>query len=117
MTKYTKWRNVIGFERFPEYLKYMKAIFPQSDLHHILGSTTAKKFTDALVYPVSHEFHLSEVEKKKAHYFEKYLFGAIVNFTNWAVDQGFTEILGGNSAEDVAEYIGKVHKFLRRKKT
>lgn len=81
--EYRRYRFILGFERFPEYLSYMKEQFPNLDLHHILGSVRGGKFTDALIYPISHYFHLYEVEAKKPYYFSVYLDSSAKYFIRW----------------------------------
>lgn len=70
---YTRYRNVLGFEKSQRFLIWVKKLFPNTDLHHILGSTIGKKFTDYLVVPLPHRFHLEVVEYNRAKYFDKYL--------------------------------------------
>lgn len=85
------YRRILGFERFPEYLEYMKILHPKKDLHHLLGSTMGKKFTDALIVPVLHRHHIEEVEPNKAKYFVVYLPQSVRSFQVYCVTQlGFT---------------------------
>jgi hypothetical protein len=57
-----KCQNELGFEKAPEYLKWLKEKYPWLEPHHILGATSKRlKFTDYLVIPVTREEH------KKAH--------------------------------------------------
>lgn len=88
---YTIYRAVLGFQKFPKYLASMKRKYPDKDLHHLLGSILGKKFTDALVVPIPHNFHLNVVEKNKAEYFDKYLTLSIIHFLEYMEEElGFT---------------------------
>lgn len=70
--QFTWLRNIFGFERDKKYLAWVKSLFPNMDIHHILGSTFSKKFTDYLVAPIEHEEHLTKAEYNKAEYCTKY---------------------------------------------
>ena len=101
--EYTHYRAKLGFERFPKYVKYLKAMFPNYDLHHILGSEGKLKHTDALLFPYTHEFHLYTVHKNPAMYFKLNLAGSVFYFEHYICN-----VLGGiiplgltNTPEDI----------------
>jgi len=101
--EYTHYRAKLGFERFPKYVKYLKALFPLQDLHHILGSEGKLKHTDALLFPYTHEFHLYTVHKNPAMYFKLNLAGSVFYFEHYICN-----VLGGiipigltNTPEDI----------------
>lgn len=84
--EFIMWRHVIGFHKFPEYLKVMKNKYPDKDLHHILGSKHSKKYTDALVVPIDHNFHLEKVDKAEARYFPIFIIPAWEHWLNYCSD-------------------------------
>uniref|UniRef100_A0A6H2A1L3 Uncharacterized protein n=1 Tax=viral metagenome TaxID=1070528 RepID=A0A6H2A1L3_9ZZZZ len=83
-SNYKKYRAELGFDKFPDYLKwYHNQINRGYDLHHLLGSETGKKHTDALVYHFPYEFHLRIVDKNRSKYFELYLEQSVKMFEKW----------------------------------
>jgi hypothetical protein len=96
MNDFTQYRTILGFQKSKKYLAYMKSCYPDKDLHHILGSVFNKKFTDYLVVPVDHDFHLNKVEPNKAYWFSQYLKWAVRSLVHYA-----RQILGFSTAEIV----------------
>jgi len=120
MTEYTRYRAQLGFEKFPEYIKHLKSLYPTKDLHHILGSVTAKKFTDALLIPLDHEFHLCVVERNKALCFEKYLKSAFHYFYHWAKERfslsdEYEKYRENLEPESIKEFIKIVYAYSQTK--
>ncbi len=74
---FIKFRNELGFEKSRRYLQWAKMQHPDKDLHHLLGSTVGRKFTDYLVVPITHEEHLLIAERFKALFFIQNLHKAI----------------------------------------
>ena len=74
---YLRFRHILGFQKSKRYLAWMKEKYPNKDLHHLLGSVKSKKFTDYLVYPFEHNYHINVVEKQKSFYFRKYIGNSI----------------------------------------
>lgn len=89
--KFTMLRRVFGFEKDKQYLAWVKSLFPNYDLHHILGSTTGKKFTDYLVIPLSHEEHLNKAENYKADYCIKHYNFAVGILLRYAKEKSIVE--------------------------
>lgn len=84
--EFIRWRHIIGFQKFPEYLKVMKQKYPHQDLHHIAGSKHSKKYTDALVVPLDHKFHLEKVDREEARYFPLLISPAWEHWLNYCSD-------------------------------
>ena len=70
--RYLKYKDQVGCDNVPDYLKYAHHLYPYSDLHHLFGSYTAKKTTDYLIIPLSRTEH-QIVEKKKSDYAFEFL--------------------------------------------
>ena len=111
--EYKHYRAKLGFERFPKYVKHFKAMFPNYDLHHILGSEGKLKHTDALLFPYTHEFHLNVVHKNPAKYFKLNLAGSVFYFEHYICN-----VLGGiiplgltNTPEDIQTRIDLATKL------
>jgi hypothetical protein len=81
--EFVRFRHILGYQKFPEYLKWMKERFPNKDLHHIFGSVRGNKFTDAFVIPIDHEFHLRCVEYAKSYYCFIFLKESVAYFLLW----------------------------------
>lgn len=58
---YTRCRNLGKPWRNEDYYKWLKAKYPEHDLHHLLGSMGKLKLTDALIIP------LTRIEHSKIH--------------------------------------------------
>ena len=83
---YIMFRRICGFERFPNYVKWFHNLFvPKGwDAHHLLSSLKGHaKFTDALIHPFPHEFHLGTVEKNKPYYMVKHLNQSFMRFRSY----------------------------------
>lgn len=81
--EFTRFRSIMGFEKFPKYLDWIRFNFPGLEPHHILGSMGAKKFTDALVMPLEHNHHINEVTPNIAKYFNHFLMPSVNLFTEY----------------------------------
>lgn len=79
-----RYRNQLGFQKSHQYLEWMKKMFPNLDLHHILGSFTGKKMTDYLVVPLTHFEHIKNVHGKEQNYFLDHLPIAVRHLKNYA---------------------------------
>jgi len=90
--EYLRYRHILGFQKSKKYLKWVKEKYPNKDLHHLLGSVKGKKYTDYLVYPFEHNYHLNVVEKQKAYYFCNYKDKAISLFTDYVESELKIEI-------------------------
>ena len=82
MTELTRYRHNLGFEKFPKYLTWMHRRFPNMELHHILGSCKGKRFTDALVMPLTREDH-AKAHKRLPHYFNIHLTESFLYFIQY----------------------------------
>src|ERR1035437_5102967 len=71
--RFIRYRLIIGFQRCPDYLNWMKGRSGNLTLHHILGSSGKRKHTDFLVMPLENFFHNEVVHRNKAKYFFEYL--------------------------------------------
>ena len=72
-----KCQHELGFWKGREYHEYLRELFPELVLHHILGSASAKKkYTDYLVVPLTIEEH-AKAHKNLPVSFMKYLPRAI----------------------------------------
>ncbi len=119
---FTHYRFYLGFQKFPKYLKYIGQKYINSNtgfeqLHHCLGSVKGKKFTDALIIPLTAEDH-NWAEKQKADYFVKYFHQSVAYFVTYARQElNYIDTLkfkinpdtGLYEAVQVAEFIQKVH--------
>ena len=85
LTEYRFKLGIYAFIKDTEYLKWMKAKYPHHDLHHIAGSSNVK-YTDRLVYPLEHWFHLNSAHKNIPHYFEILLAPSINHYINYLVE-------------------------------
>ena len=116
---FKRYRDKLGFQKFPRYIKWMHKKFPGKDLHHIAGSTFGRKFTDALLIPLDHKFHLCYVEKEKAKYFCFYLRTAYSHFLEWVKDELNTDAMflldEELTPEKVSKYIDLVYNEEYRK--
>lgn len=117
---FTHYRFRLSFQKFPKYLKYAKELYPNYDLHHLCGSVRGKKFTDALIYPLPHEEHITQAEYNKADYFVRYFHQSVAIFVKYARNKlnykdnlNFTmnPDTGLYRVEEIAEFIEKVHKL------
>lgn len=106
--EFRRYRAVIGFQKFPRFVKWMRNKFPGKDLHHIAGSTFGRKFTDALMVPLDHEFHLSYVEKEKAKYFCLYLRTAFSYFLEWAKEELGEDLMSTMDGDLFPELVKKI---------
>jgi hypothetical protein len=91
--EFIKWRHVIGFHKFPQYLKVMKQKYPNKDLHHVCGSKHSKKYTDALVVPLEHTYHLTVIDKAEARYFPILILPAWEHWLKYCCDIMPTKII------------------------
>jgi hypothetical protein len=69
LTDRTIWRNVIGYHSAPKYHSWLREKRPNQDVHHLLSSTFGKKFSDYIVVPLEHQFHITKVTANEAKYF------------------------------------------------
>jgi len=117
---FKRYRAQLGFQKFPRYVKWMHKKFPGKDLHHIAGSTFGRKFTDALLIPLDHKFHLCYVEKEKAKYFSLYLRTAFSYFLEYAKDEfneDLTDTLKGDLFPELVKKLIEVVYDLEYKKS
>lgn len=115
---FTRYREVLGFQKSPKYMKWIKDKYPYLDRHHILGSTMGggnKKFTDYLVIPIRHDHHLQVVEPHKAYWFNIYFEQSIVHLQSYAfLKLGFShsqlsKLLPNYEPESVKAFIEAVY--------
>lgn len=85
---FARYRNQLSFQRFPEYLKWMKEKNPNLDLHHLFCSNGKLKFTDAFVVPIEHFFHLGKVHLDRAKYCFEFLQGSLQWFCYYCIEKG-----------------------------
>ena len=121
---FTHYRFHLGFQKFPKYLKYMGQKYINSDtgleqLHHCLGSVKGKKFTDALIIPLTWQEH-QQAEKHKADYFVKYFHQSVGHFVIYARSElNYKDNLGFRinpntglyEAQQIAEFIQKIYEL------
>jgi len=63
-TLYKQLRNIQPVYRSKKFINWVKAKYPQYEVHHLLGSMTGIKLNDYLVKPVTRREHL-EAEQHK----------------------------------------------------
>ena len=66
----------------------MKQKNPGKDIHHLLSSTFGKKFSDSLIVPLDHSFHIKFVTANEAKYFDSLLPAAIAWLKLYARELG-----------------------------
>ena len=89
ISKLTEYRFKLGrfsFLKDKDYLSFMKKKYPNQDLHHIMASSNVK-YTDRLVVPVEHLFHLNSVHKNIPHYFDLFLPCAVGHYLNYLLEK------------------------------
>jgi hypothetical protein len=70
ITTRTLWRNIIGYHTAPKYHRWLRGKRPNEDIHHLLASTFGKKFSDYIVVPLDHTFHVTKVTANEAKHFD-----------------------------------------------
>lgn len=50
--------------RSDKFLKWVKAKYPDRDMHHLIGAMTAIKLNDYLILPLTREEHIQAESKK-----------------------------------------------------
>jgi len=66
---YHRLRNFIKPWKSKGYMSWVKQKYPNRDIHHLIGSQTAIKLSDMLIYPVDRKTH----EYAEAHKEEFFL--------------------------------------------
>lgn len=111
-SEFIKYRHFLGFQRSPHYLKYMKKKFPALDLHHILGSSLGKKYTDYLIIPIEHSFHINTVTGNEGKYFYAFLNSSINHLKQYAFDTHKLRLnIIPNSIKSLMENINIIHEL------
>ena len=65
---YNRLKNVVGFDKSPDHIKWLKDKFPMLEHHHLFGSySQSKKTSDYCRIPVGREQH-ERAEKDKSNF-------------------------------------------------
>lgn len=79
---YNRFRRFLRPWKSKQYLTWLKAKFPNHDLHHALGSMGALKLSDSLMIPLTREQH-EEAHKAPGCFFEDNLHIAVNHLQNY----------------------------------
>lgn len=111
ITGRTLWRNIIGYHIAPKYHKWLKEQRPNEDIHHLLSSTFGKKFSDYIVVPLDHQFHITKVTANEAKYFDLLVDQSCMWLKLYAKFLGIKTLDIKNEPESILELINEIHKI------
>ena len=110
LTDRTIWRNIIGYHSAPKYHRWLRDKRPNEDIHHLLSSTFGKKFSDYLVVPLDHNFHITKVTANEAKYFSLLIDQACKWLKLYAETLEIKTKLIKNEPEDILQLINEIEQ-------
>jgi len=107
-------RNALPPYKSPKFLAWVKNKYPETEIHHILGSVIGRKRTDYLVVPLMPETH-RKIQKTWYKFVPVYLPTSLLLLMAYAEEVFGLEVSKPESIEELRNLIETIYKKEKEK--